>query len=90
MLKRLAKLGISKTKPAELSADERRAFARLDIDPAAITWRRVIDTNDRFLRDITIGQVPCLKSACMDRVYRKSVCIESQELGRSLMRDTQC
>lgn len=24
-----------------------RRFARLDIDPASITWRRVIDTNDR-------------------------------------------
>ena len=26
--------------------------ARLDIDPDGITWRRVVDTNDRFLRDI--------------------------------------
>ena len=31
-------------------------FARLDIDPATITWQRVIDTNDRYLRKITIGQ----------------------------------
>lgn len=29
---------------------------RLDIDPASITWRRVLDTNDRFLRNITVGQ----------------------------------
>ena len=27
----------------------------LDIDPATITWRRVMDTNDRMLRQITIG-----------------------------------
>jgi hypothetical protein len=30
----------------------------LDIDPETITWRRVMDTNDRFLRQITIGQGP--------------------------------
>ena len=33
-----------------------RRFVRLDIDPEAITWRRVLDTNDRFLRSITTGQ----------------------------------
>jgi len=34
---------------------------RLDIDPEAITWRRVLDTNDRFLRQITVGQSPTEK-----------------------------
>jgi len=29
---------------------------RLDIDPEAVTWRRVLDVNDRFLRTITTGQ----------------------------------
>ena len=33
------------------------SFARLDIDPATITWKRVMDVNDRFLRVITTGQV---------------------------------
>lgn len=33
------------------------SFARLDIDPATITWKRVMDVNDRFLRAITTGQV---------------------------------
>ena len=33
------------------------SFARLDIDPATITWKRVMDINDRFLRAITTGQV---------------------------------
>jgi hypothetical protein len=28
---------------------------------ASITWRRVLDTNDRFLRAITIGQGPAEK-----------------------------
>jgi methylenetetrahydrofolate dehydrogenase (NADP+)/methenyltetrahydrofolate cyclohydrolase/formyltetrahydrofolate synthetase len=56
MLKRLAKLGIDKTDPETLTPEERSSFSRLDIDPASITWRRVVDTNDRFLRTITIGQ----------------------------------
>ena len=58
MLRRLRKLGISKTDPNELTPEERSRFARLDIDPASITWRRVLDTNDRMLRGITIGQGP--------------------------------
>ncbi|MCL4368150.1 MAG: formate--tetrahydrofolate ligase [Actinobacteria bacterium] len=58
MLRRLKKLGIAKTDPESLTPEERKRFARLDIDPNAITWRRVVDTNDRFLRDITIGQGP--------------------------------
>jgi formyltetrahydrofolate synthetase len=58
MLRRLRKLGIAKTDPNELTPAERARFARLDIDPESITWRRVIDTNDRMLRQITIGQGP--------------------------------
>ncbi len=58
MLRRLRKLGISKTDPNELTPEERSRFARLDIDPDTITWRRVLDTNDRMLRGITIGQGP--------------------------------
>jgi methylenetetrahydrofolate dehydrogenase (NADP+) / methenyltetrahydrofolate cyclohydrolase / formyltetrahydrofolate synthetase len=58
MLKRLQKLGIDKTDPEELTPEERSRFARLDIDPATITWRRVVDTNDRFLREIEIGLGP--------------------------------
>ena len=58
MLRRLKKLGIAKTDPETLTPEERSLFARLDIDPAAITWQRVVDTNDRFLRRITIGQGP--------------------------------
>jgi len=58
MLRRLARLGIARTDPDELTPGERTRFARLDIDPAAITWRRIVDTNDRFLRGITVGQGP--------------------------------
>jgi methylenetetrahydrofolate dehydrogenase (NADP+) / methenyltetrahydrofolate cyclohydrolase / formyltetrahydrofolate synthetase len=56
MKKRLAKLGISKDDPNELTPEERRRFARLDIDPDTVTWRRVVDVSDRHLRQITIGQ----------------------------------
>jgi len=56
MLRRLRGLGIDKTDPNELTAEERGRFARLDIDPDSITWRRVVDTNDRMLRQITVGQ----------------------------------
>ncbi|MBN1303528.1 MAG: formate--tetrahydrofolate ligase [Anaerolineales bacterium] len=58
MLKRLRKLGIDKTNPEKLTDEERSRFARLNIDPATITWRRVADTNDRFLREIEIGLGP--------------------------------
>jgi methylenetetrahydrofolate dehydrogenase (NADP+)/methenyltetrahydrofolate cyclohydrolase/formyltetrahydrofolate synthetase len=56
MIKRLEKLGITKRNPADLTPEEVKKFARLDIDPKSITWQRVIDTNDRFLRRITVGQ----------------------------------
>ncbi|XP_072499798.1 monofunctional C1-tetrahydrofolate synthase, mitochondrial [Notamacropus eugenii] len=55
-LSRLKKLGISKIDPSTLTEEEMTRFARLDIDPSTITWQRVLDTNDRFLRKITIGQ----------------------------------
>jgi len=58
MLRRLERLGISKTNPEDLTPEERSLFARLDIEPDSLTWRRVVDTNDRFLREITIGQGP--------------------------------
>ncbi len=58
MFARLHKLGINKTNPNDLTPEERSKFARLDIDPDTITWRRVLDTNDRMLRGITVGQGP--------------------------------
>ena len=58
MLRRLKKLGIDKTDPNELTLEEKKRFARLDIDPNTLTWRRVVDTNDRFLREIEIGLGP--------------------------------
>lgn len=56
MRTRLAKLGINKENPDDLDDAEKALFARLDIDASTITWQRVMDTNDRFLRRITVGQ----------------------------------
>lgn len=59
--RRLKKLGITKTNPDDLTEDEIHRFARLDIDPETITWRRVLDVNDRHLRGITVGEAPTEK-----------------------------
>ncbi|XP_040454237.1 monofunctional C1-tetrahydrofolate synthase, mitochondrial isoform X6 [Falco naumanni] len=53
---RLKRLGINKTDPGTLTEEEISKFVRLDIDPSTITCQRVVDTNDRFLRKITVGQ----------------------------------
>ncbi|XP_076873844.1 monofunctional C1-tetrahydrofolate synthase, mitochondrial [Brachyhypopomus gauderio] len=61
-LRRLQRLGINKLDPGALTQEEVSSFVRLDIDPAKVTWQRVVDTNDRFLRKITIGQAPTEKA----------------------------
>ena len=61
MLRRLKKLGIDKTDPSDLTDEEISRFVRLDIDPQSITWRRVTDTSDRYLRNIEIGHGPAEK-----------------------------
>ncbi len=61
MVARLEKFGISASDPDELTSEQRRKLCRLDIDPETITWRRVMDTSDRFLRGITIGEGPAEK-----------------------------
>src|SRR5579863_3078483 len=76
MLRRLRKLGIFKKDPNELTPEERSRFARLDIDPDTITWRRVTDTNDRMLRQITIGQGPEEKG--MTRVTGYDISVASE------------
>lgn len=52
MLKRLRKLGIHKTEPHLLTEDEKKKFARLNIDRDTVTFHRVLDVNDRFLRGV--------------------------------------
>jgi formyltetrahydrofolate synthetase len=55
MLRRLKKLGINKKNPNDLTPEEKSRFARLDIDYSGVQWRRVIDVNDRMLREIQVG-----------------------------------
>ncbi|CAG8507321.1 2821_t:CDS:10, partial [Scutellospora calospora] len=76
MLKRLQKLGIDKTNPNDLTPEEISKFVRLDINPETITWQRVIDTNDRFLRRITIGQHPTEKGQTRSTGFDISVASE--------------
>ncbi|MEA4907054.1 MAG: formate--tetrahydrofolate ligase, partial [Anaerolineaceae bacterium] len=58
MQSRLRKLAIAKQNPDDFTPEERSQICRLDIDPDSVTWRRVLDTSDRLLRGITIGQGP--------------------------------
>jgi len=76
MLRRLEKLGIDKTNPDDLTEEEITKFARLDIDPETITWRRVVDCNDRFLRGITIGQAPTERGFTRETGFDISVASE--------------
>ncbi|KAL9585610.1 MAG: hypothetical protein Q9212_001432 [Teloschistes hypoglaucus] len=76
MYRRLKKLGITKTDPDELTEDEIHRFARLDIDPETITWRRVLDVNDRHLRGITIGTAPTEKGLSRETGFDISVASE--------------
>ncbi|KAI4278835.1 MAG: hypothetical protein LQ337_000732 [Flavoplaca oasis] len=76
MFRRLKKLGITKNNPEELTEDEIHQFARLDIDPATITWRRVLDVNDRHLRGITIGTAPTEKGLSRETGFDISVASE--------------
>jgi len=76
MIKRLKKLGIDKTDPNELTTEEIHKFVRLDIDPDSITWRRVTDTNDRYLRAITVGQSPTEKGITRETGFDITVASE--------------
>ncbi|MCU0243190.1 MAG: formate--tetrahydrofolate ligase, partial [Acidobacteria bacterium] len=76
MFRRLRKLGIDKTDPADLTPEEKRRMFRLDIDPASITWNRVIDISDRFLRGVKIGFGPEEKGLVRDTGFDITVASE--------------
>jgi len=73
---RLKNLGIDKTDPNELTEDERRRFVRLNIDRDTLTWKRATDTNDRLLREITVGQSPTEKDFNLETSFYISVASE--------------
>ncbi len=52
---RARRLGLKARRFDDLSPDDQRRLFRLDIDPASITWQRVLDVNDRFLRRVQVG-----------------------------------
>ena len=61
MARRAARLGLgdaAAADPASLGDADKVRLARLDIDVDTISFNRVMDTNDRFLRSITIGEGP--------------------------------
>lgn len=76
MFRRLKKLGISKTDPNDLTKDEIHKFARLDIDPSTITWKRVLDVNDRHLRGTTVGTAATEKGQTRETGFDISVASE--------------
>ena len=73
---RLKNLGIDKSDPNELTEEERRRFVRLNIDRDTLTWKRATDTNDRILREITVGQSPTEKGFDLKTSFYISVASE--------------
>ncbi|XP_070843360.1 monofunctional C1-tetrahydrofolate synthase, mitochondrial [Chaetodon trifascialis] len=73
---RLRRLGINKVDPAALTPQEVSTFVRLDLDPSKITWQRVVDTNDRFLRKITVGQASTEKGQIRETGFDIAVASE--------------
>jgi methylenetetrahydrofolate dehydrogenase (NADP+) / methenyltetrahydrofolate cyclohydrolase / formyltetrahydrofolate synthetase len=54
-LRRMKRLGFWADDPEQLTLAQKRALFRLEIDPASLTWNRVMDVNDRMLRQIRVG-----------------------------------
>jgi methylenetetrahydrofolate dehydrogenase (NADP+)/methenyltetrahydrofolate cyclohydrolase/formyltetrahydrofolate synthetase len=52
---RARRLGIKARRYDDLTPEEMRRLFRMDIDPASITWQRVLDVNDRLLRRVQVG-----------------------------------
>ncbi len=48
----------------------------MDIDPKTITWKRVVDINDRFLRAIETGKGPAEKGMTRDTGFNITVSSE--------------
>uniref|UniRef100_A0A8C8CK83 C-1-tetrahydrofolate synthase, cytoplasmic n=1 Tax=Oncorhynchus tshawytscha TaxID=74940 RepID=A0A8C8CK83_ONCTS len=65
-INRLKRVCIEKTDPTTLTEEINRV-AHLDMDPDSLTWHGVLDTNDRFLRKITVGQSPTEKGHTTSR-----------------------
>ena len=60
------------------------------MDPDTITWKRVLDTNDRFLRQITVGEASTEKGMTRSTGFDIAVarCYHSQ--GRYQHKQYNC
>ena len=80
--KRMAKVGIDpKKKFEELTPEEKRRLFRLDIDPASITWQRVVDINDRHLRRIQINLGDDEKGKGLERFTGFDISVASEVMA---------
>lgn len=75
-VRRLQRLGITKTNPSDLTPEEQERFARLNIDADNVVWTRVIDINDRYLREVTVGESPTEKGLTRKTSFAISVASE--------------
>ena len=75
-LRRAKRLGIDIGDPDDLTPEQKRELFRLDIDPDSITWNRVMDVNDRFLRQIRVGMGPEEKGHTRDTGFDITVASE--------------
>ncbi|MCI0477906.1 MAG: formate--tetrahydrofolate ligase, partial [Anaerolineales bacterium] len=75
--KRMAKLGIKKNFQ-DLTLEEKRRLFRLDLDPAAIQWQRVVDINDRHLRRIQINLGDDEKGKGLERLTGYDIAVASE------------
>eukprot|EP00635_Sarcinochrysidales_sp_CCMP3193_P000356 CAMPEP_0118909824 /NCGR_PEP_ID=MMETSP1166-20130328/12230_1 /TAXON_ID=1104430 /ORGANISM="Chrysoreinhardia sp, Strain CCMP3193" /LENGTH=969 /DNA_ID=CAMNT_0006849273 /DNA_START=46 /DNA_END=2955 /DNA_ORIENTATION=+ len=76
-LKRLGITDAAKLEDAELlTPEERLKLTRLQIDPATITWQRVVDTCDRFLRKVEIGKAATEKGKTREAGFEIAVASE--------------
>ncbi|VUG18473.1 DEBR0S3_12200g1_1 [Brettanomyces bruxellensis] len=76
LLPRVKKLGLDKKDPNEWTDEEIGKFVRLDVDPETVTWKRVVDLNDRSLRGITINEAPTEKGLTRKTGFDISVASE--------------
>jgi formyltetrahydrofolate synthetase len=78
----MAKVGVDpKKKFEELTLEEKRRIFRLDIDPAALQWQRVVDINDRHLRRIQINLGDEEKGRGLERVTGFDISVASEVMA---------
>ncbi len=86
--KRMAKLGITAEKFEDLTLEDKRRLFRLDIDPASITWQRVVDINDRHLRRIQINLGDEEKGKGLERITGFDISVASEVMAILALTDS--